>query len=223
MPKTAHTVSNLVFPGSPNTGNNYHPLCPQTFLVKHTLNFTSQASAFTRGKTDANYNSPIDTSDLAAAAAHLPRVTHCHIFPPPAQEAAAGHHPPFTREQNGGREVTALHEAGQMTTVHTPNLWQTEQNHGGGVASFSVEEAELRGTRWSALVLGEPAAVVKPWGTLHHSTPDPLKGEATYVNQILTTYDSVASKGAPDFQGVQVPVPTNLNVHQWRAINYMYL
>ena len=41
---------------------------------------------------------------------------------------------------------------------------------------------------------------------------------ATYVNQMLTTYDRVASTEAPNFQGAQVPVPTNLNIDQWRAI-----
>ena len=61
---------------------------------------------------------------------------------------------------------------------------------------------------------------------LGHTPPFPSRpsqGGATYVRQILTTYDRVASKGAPNFHGAQVPVPTNVNVHQWRAIDYMYL
>ena len=57
---------------------------------------------------------------------------------------------------------------------------------------------------------------------LGHPPPFPSTplqgGGATYVNQMLTIYDRVASRGAPNYQGAQVPVPTNLNIHQLRAI-----
>ena len=97
-PKNAYAVSNIVFPGAPTTGNNKQPLCPQTSPVKHTLDFTSKASAFTKGKTDANYNNPIDIKGLSSSSSRLPSVTHSHIFPPPAHKAAAGHHKTFAEE-----------------------------------------------------------------------------------------------------------------------------
>ena len=49
----------------------------------------------------------------------------------------------------------------------------------------------------------------------YHFTP---AMDRRHVKQMLTTYDRVASKEALNFQGAQVPVPTNLNIQQWRVI-----